>query len=718
MNRAGVRIGVGTRFFYEGELVEIIELHVTGGALEVLAKSRDAKTVRRLSLTEVMDSERARLYCVDETAAPDDEPDVAGVVLWAAPEIARRRALELGAHIREVLTGYRSGNAETASPGEPRRPYAPDIPIMVRCAAKADELKVGLRTLQRWVAQYRANGEAALISQREVQPGIGSRTDPRWNETALEIMHEYADLSIPTKDLVIRRTNARLDVQFGRGVVKKPCRRNAYNILDDLERQHALWEHSAKRNRDIASRPKESYGKLHPTRPGEYMLMDTTRLDVFAMDPNTLLWVNAELTVAMDWYTHCIVGLRLTPVSTKSIDAAATLYQAFRPPPAGRDWPAKAVWPPHGVPRSVLVEQEVLDPDSVIAAATPATVPETLIVDHGKIYVSAHLNSVCQRFGISIQPARLREGRDKGPVERFFGILRTELLQDLPGYKGPDVYSRGESPERDAWYFLDELEAIIREWIATIYHHGSRKSLRSKWLRGLKKSPAEMFAEGVARSGYLEVPRDPYLALEFLPVVGRTLQPYGVEWNSRIYRGPGIGGRGGELSPYLNHKRKWPILVNPDDITKVFFRDPHTRKPHVLVWEYAETLNAPMSEEQLQFERRLAKSRSRYVDDPLAIENFLQRRHLSSGATMAERRMALRISREQSSLIADVEEAVAVAQLPSVTAVADRVDGPDPEQEGPPDEGEANDYVDDLDEEPEILEPEDGDYYHDVLEVR
>lgn len=56
--------------------------------------------------------------------------------------------------------------------------------------------------------------------------------------------------------------------------------------------------------------------------------------------------------------------------------------------PAGWDWPAEAVWPPHGVPGSILVEHEALDPDSVFAA-TPAVVPETVVVDHGKIYVGS-----------------------------------------------------------------------------------------------------------------------------------------------------------------------------------------------------------------------------------------------------------------------------------------------------------------------------------------
>jgi transposase InsO family protein len=54
-------------------------------------------------------------------------------------------------------------------------------------------------------------------------------------------------------------------------------------------------------------------------------------------------------------------------------------------------------------------------------------------VDHGKIYVSEHLTSVCARLGISIQPARPYTPTDKAPVERFFRTLGEGLLQALPG---------------------------------------------------------------------------------------------------------------------------------------------------------------------------------------------------------------------------------------------------------------------------------------------
>lgn len=117
------------------------------------------------------------------------------------------------------------------------------------------------------------------------------------------------------------------------------------------------------------------------------------------------------------------------------------LFQSFRPRPAGRDWPRHAVWPEHGIPRTVLVDVEGATGPGL---ASPPLVPETLVVDHGKVYVSEHLTSVCRRMGTSIQPARLRTGRDKGPVERFFRTLREGLLQVLPGYTGPDIHSRAD----------------------------------------------------------------------------------------------------------------------------------------------------------------------------------------------------------------------------------------------------------------------------------
>lgn len=721
MSSASVRVGVGTRFRYDGETVEVIEMAITATGNEVVLKDHHGR-VMRLAVKELLQSVRAQVIPDSPGPSSGDDEDLASVVLAQLSHGHRDALLERAAHIREVLTGYRSGSPEMAEEGEPRPQYAPDRPLYERYADKAAELGVGFRTIQRWVQGFQRKGEAGLVGGDQLSRRQAPKADDRWVETALEVMAEHTGESKPSRTLVIERTQARVIARFGPGAVTQPSRATAFRVLEDLERRHPLFRLSTKRNRDIADRPKQAYGKLRPTRPGEYLLMDTTRLDVFAFDPFTLKWVQAELTVGMDWYTRCITGLRLTPVSTKAVDAAAVLYQSFRPRQAGPHWPRHALWPEHGIPRTVLIDVEQFERPGL---ASPPVVPETIVVDHGKIYLSEHLTSACARMGISIQPARLRTGRDKGPVERFFRTLREDLLQALPGYKGPDIFSRGEKPEDDAFFFLDELEAIIREWVATVYHCRPHADLVDPGLPKMRMSPAAMFEHGLERAGYIEAPRDPHLAYEFLATRWRTIQHYGVEIDFRRYSGSILREYGDRTSPYRrrsgkNNKNEWPFQVDPDDVTRIYFRDLDGHW-HVLTWEHAASLEMPLSEDALAFARKLAASRYRYPDDRIAVADLLERWKVGLAATPAERRIVLRLSREQKAL--DIPDDTSVTSLPSVQKVLEGTRPPT--DDGAVKDAEAQDEVpemgDDDIEDLETLEAEesamvdDDDFYADAL---
>jgi transposase InsO family protein len=692
---AAARLGVGTRFLLDGEAVEVVELVATAAGNEVVLRGRTG--LLRISVRELLFSDRAAVIPDRPGPASDDE-GLAFIVLGQLEDSARDAVLERAAHVREVLTGYRSGSAQLAQEGEPRPQFDPSLPLGERYAAKAAELGVTHLSVRRWAAAFKQDGVAGLAGkQRTGRLELPAGADQRWVETALEIMGEHTDESKPSRTFVIERANARVAARYGAGVVPQPSRTTAFRVLEVLEMRHPTFRLSTKRNRDIAARPEGVYGKLRPTRPGEYLLMDTTRLDVFAFDPFTLRWVQAELSVGMDWYTRCITGVRLTPVSTKSVDISAVLYQAFRPRPVGPDWPTHAVWPEHGIPRTALIDVQAAEGPGF---GTPPVVPETIVVDHGKVYVSEHLTGVCQRMGISIQPARLRTGRDKGPVERFFRTLREDLLQALPGYKGPDVFSRGENVEDEAFFYLDELEDKIRTWIATVYHHRPHAGLVDPGLPGLRMSPAKMFEHGVARAGYIDVPRDPNLGFEFLKTQWRTIQHYGVEIDRRRYNGPGI-------DPYRNRKStftgddsvrgRWPFQVDPDDITKIYFRDPEERRWHTLTWEHAASLKMPLSEDALAFARRLAASKYTYPDDRLVVADLLERWNLGLGTTLVERRVMLRLSRDQAAIgLPEPEPEEQTADQfagqrgPSQGAV-------DPSDEGDDDEADLEDVEDEED---------------------
>ncbi|MFJ6141856.1 Mu transposase C-terminal domain-containing protein [Kitasatospora sp. NPDC092286] len=647
-----------------------------GTGIEVVLKDgRDR--LSRMSVRELLASGRAEMVA-SRGASSGDEAEMASVVLTRLSKSEREDVLTRAGHVREMLTGFRSGYEELADTGEPRPQFDPGRPLTERYAAKAAELGLTDRTMQRWARAFLDEGEAGLVSLKARADGGLRNADQRWVDTAVEVLGEYEQESRPSVKVVLERIETRLEAVYGPKVVPLPKRTAGYRWMQELERRQPTFRLSTKRNRDIAARPGGAYGKLRPTRPGEYLLMDTTRLDVFALDPVTLKWVQAELTVAMDWYTRCITGIRVTPVSTKAVDAAAVLYQTFRPRPAPESWPREAAWPDHGIPRGVLIEAEAVH-GPVTGAVGPALAPETLVLDHGKIYLSAHLTSVCRQLGISIQPARLRTGRDKGPLERFLRTLREDLLQLLPGYKGPDVHSRGLNVEKDAFFFLHELEAIIREWVAVAYHRRPHSGLVDPHLPKLELSPAKMFEHGLARAGYIEVPRDPDLAYEFLEARLRTVQHYGVEVGGRRYNGPGLdglrdmAGSGIELA-----RRRLPFHIDPDDISRIFFRDAD-RIWHTLWWEHAPSLQMPLSEEALHFARGLAAEKYRYPNDRLAVSLLLERWNLGLGESLAERRMALRLSREQVAIELPAAKETAVSALPSVARVLAL-----PEQAGPP----------------------------------
>ncbi|MFJ5224265.1 helix-turn-helix domain-containing protein [Streptomyces sp. NPDC088400] len=677
MSGAGTKLGVGTHFRLDGETVEVVEFASLATGMEVVLKDgRDR--LARISLRELLTSDRAELLHDRSGPSPADDEDVAAVVLNRLTTEEKKEVLERAGHIREMLTGYRSGSEDLPRPDEPRSHYAPGLPLTDRYEAKAAELGVTERTVRRWARAFRDFGEAGLVPKTtQADSGLGN-ADPRWVEAAEEVLAEYEEESRPSVKVVLEEIEARVKTKFKLVKIPMPPRTTAYRWMQELERRHPTFRLSTQRNRDIADRPRKVYGKLRPTRPGEYVLMDTTRLDVFALDPVTLQWMQAELTVAMDWYTRCIIGLRVTPVSTKAIDAAAVLYQAYRPQPVPESWPREAAWPEHGIPRGVLVEAEAVH-GPVTGVWGPKVVPETLIVDHGKIYLSAHLTSVCRRMGISVQPARLRTGRDKGPVERYFRTLREDLLQRLPGYKGPDIHSRGLNPEKDAFFFHHELEAIIREWTAVTYHRRPHAGLIDPHLPKVELSPAAMFEHGLARAGYIEVPRDPHLAFEFLDVTMRTVQHYGIEINGRRFNGDCLDGLRDMAGSDIDlNKRRLEFFADPDDATRIHFRD-HERLWHTLEWEHAPGLDMPLSEEALQFARRLAAKEYTYPDDRLAMALLLKRWNLGLGTTLVERRMALRLSREQAALELPKPQADAVSSLPSVARVLSL-----PEQSAPP----------------------------------
>lgn len=524
------------------------------------------------------------------------------------------------------------------------------------------------------------------------------------------VLAEHTDASRPTKQLVLERVAARLEAEYGSGQVSCPGEKKGRAVLDELARGTNAFVGATKQKRSIAARPAGVYGRLRATRPGEYLLLDTTPLDVFAMESLTLRWVGLELTIAMDLFSRVICGLRLSAISTKAVDAAVVLFETLTP--ASKRTTGTGLLPYAGLPDVVVVDAGAAQ----FANATttggdgdgglPGVAAETMVVDHGKIYLSEHVLAVCERLGISIQPARPLTPTDKAAAERFFRTLREGLLVALPGYKGPDVYSRGADPEACSYFFIDELEQIIREWIAEIYHRRPHEGLIEPGAPGLALSPAEMFEAGIARAGRLRIPSHPGLVFDFLPTAWRTIQHYGVELHGLRYNGPALNRYRNRTSPHTGmHAGRWPIRYDPDDISKVYFCDPADHAWHTLAWEHAEDIGVPFSAETLAYARRLALASGRHIDERRALAELLERFGAGLVRNPVERRLALRASEQRQARLAaqmGTRDTTEVAALPSLSVITGQLGDDDSAAEL------------DLDDDAEVSDEE---YYADALRI-
>jgi hypothetical protein len=271
--------------------------------------------------------------------------------------------------------------------------------------------------------------------------------------------------------------------------------------------------------------------------------------------------------------------------------------------------------------------------------------------------------------------------RSKSPLERWFKTLGEGLLVALPGYKGADVHSRGLDVENQAFFFLDELDAIIREWISSCYHVRPHRGLTVPEIPGLQMSPLDMYEHGVHRAGYLRIPDRPDLAYDFLPVCWTSIQHYGVEINKLRYDGPVLVKYRNRRSPFTGVLAgRWPFSTDPDDVTRVYFQDPADNTWHTLLWEHAADLGRPLSAEALSYARRLATRTHRFPDTKRAVVDLLERWGVGLTDSAAERRMALRLSHQRLRLVGGEAagdrpeskggDAGEVAALPTVARLA------------------------------------------------
>ncbi|MFJ4843719.1 Mu transposase C-terminal domain-containing protein [Streptomyces sp. NPDC088746] len=581
-------------------------------------------------------------------------------LLESLPEAARAAAVEWERHVVEVETGLPAG----AEPGTPVRPeYDPARPLVERAQAKADELGVSLRTVMAKRSRYAQQGVWGLVDGRLVRlTEATGRADARLVAAVRQVLDEQTHASTGTRSRVIRRVVKLVEDTHGGGVVPLPSRNTFYKLIDALSTgRHSFG--SAATRRQTANRPAGPFTPTFADRPGEQVQIDSTPLDVMVVLDSGVV-ARAELTIAVDVATRTICAAVLRPVSTKAVDASLLLARMLVPEPMRPGWPLSL-----RMTASRMPHRQLLDVDARMdqAAAKPVIVPDTVVIDGGKVFISNTFVRACARLGISVQRARPRTPTDKAIVEATFSAVNTLFCQHLAGYTGRDVSRRGERVEQAAVWTIPELQNLLDEWVLAGWQARPHDALRDPFRPGKAISPNDKYASLVAAAGYLPLVLRGEDYLELLPVAWRAINDYGVRIAHRTYDSAELGPYRRQHSGHAARRGLWEVHYDPYDLSQVFVR---TEGGWVTApWVHLPLVAAPFAEFTWAHARRLAAEAGLDDTNEVAVARVLDA--LLTRAEHGPDRQSARV----------LGRTRAAAALPAPSAAPAIESDPEPEQE-------------------------------------
>jgi len=422
-------------------------------------------------------------------------PAVSG--LEQLPEEVRASAQWWEQHLVEVLTGV----PLDALPGTAPRPeYDPKCrslrqrELAKHAALTAAGHEVALSTLQRLRRRYELEGIWGLVDRRYAAArrgggGLGGRVDPRVVEAARRAISEQTDRSTGTVARLRQRVEQLLAEATETGDrPEMPPERTFYRLVARLSAgKHTFG--SARTRRSLAKQPDGPFRTVTAARPGEWTEIDSTPLDVRVVLDDGIV-DRVELTGLVDQATRTIAAAVLRP-TTKAVDASLLLARALTPEPMRPGW-ADAL----RLTRSVLPHQSLTSIDARLehAAARPVIVPETIVCDHGKAYLSATFRSACRSLGISLAPAHPDTPTDKPVIERTLGSVSTLFAQYVAGYAGRSTEHRGSGAAQAAVWSMAELQALLDEWIVAVWQNRPHEGLRDPLSPDKALTPNERYA--------------------------------------------------------------------------------------------------------------------------------------------------------------------------------------------------------------------------------
>jgi len=295
--------------------------------------------------------------------------------------------------------------------------------------------------------------------------------------------------------------------------------------------------------------------------PLERAEIDHTILDLMLTDESGFPIGRPRVTVCIDDYSRCILGLVVGFEPPNFHTVAQCLKVAFLPKTQlKKDYPEIVNnWDSHGIMRE-------------------------LVVDNGMEFHSDSLENACYSLGVEIHYSARKTAWFKGKIERFIGTFNSELAHGNPGTTFSNILDKGDyDPVKHAVIRYSVFLKIMNKWIVDVYHQRVHRTLGA--------TPASVWASSIATSDILL----PNNIAQLDALLGRTesrvLTHKGIELNGLLYNSSELN----ELRKKLGVKLQVDLRVDDSNLGSVIVLSPDKTqifKVPALLSQYAEGLSS------------------------------------------------------------------------------------------------------------------------------
>lgn len=407
----------------------------------------------------------------------------------------------------------------------------------------AKQLGITIRSLQRLVKRWREEGLSALLKQPRVDQGT-IKISLEWQEFIFKTYREGNRGSCRmTPAQVILRVRARAQEL---GVENYPKRTTVYSILkshvEKVQRKRSLgW-----RGDRLTLHTREGLA-IAIEWSNQVWQVDHTRADVLVVDQSGELLGRPWLTIVVDTYSRCIMGMHLGFDAPSSAVVCLALRHGILPKQYSSGYELRGIWGTYGL-------------------------PQYLYTDGGKDFRSQHLEQVATELGIVL--CLRRKPSDGGIVERPFGTFNTQFFSTLPGYVSSKVETRSPAAESEACLTLMQLEQLLVRYVVDNYNQAIDARMGDQTRLGRWEA---------GRIAQLPLLGERELDMCLMRRDQRTVYRSGyLQFASLTYQGEHLAGYAGE---------RVILRYNPRDITTVYIyqlqdnKEVFLTRAHAMGWE-------------------------------------------------------------------------------------------------------------------------------------